>query len=124
MPVLTTQQRTSSSSWHSQANSGDRCIYRRWENYALNALSGSCTQGWEHTTGTPDLGAGVRECFPQEVMVKEDKVKRGVEGGRQGRDVPGKENTWGKRLEFRDVSHVLRFLRSSRSSVELDQRWG
>ena len=36
-------------------------------------------KGWGHKAGTPDLGFGVRECFPQEVMVKEDKkVKRGL----------------------------------------------
>lgn len=51
--------------------------------YVFKVLNGSCVQGWEHTAGTPDLGSGVRECFPQEVTVKEDKkVKRRVEGGR------------------------------------------
>ena len=46
----------------------------------------------EHTAGTPDLGSGVRERFPQEVMVKEDKKVNRVAGRGgmfQARRTPG-----------------------------------
>lgn len=46
--------------------------------YVLKVLNGSCVQGWEHSRN-PDLGSGVRECFPQEGDGEEEdkKVKAG-----------------------------------------------